>query len=104
MVSLDYYVNETTRHADLILTMTEGHRNAIVAQWPELAARTVLYSADSHDVSDPIGQATPVYASCAEQLSASVGHWADLIIEQALAYSASYHFNPGKRRISPATK
>ncbi len=76
--------DQLARHADLILTMTNGHRNAIVSQWPELASRTALFSTDSHDVSDPIGQATPVYASCAEQMNANIDHWVDVILRQAL--------------------
>ena len=79
--------DQLARHADMILTMTNGHRNAIVSQWPELAPRTHLYSNDGSDICDPIGQAKSVYASCAEQMTSCASHWADLILKQALPES-----------------
>lgn len=75
--------NQLARHADLILTMTNGHRSAIVAQWPELAARTFLFSNNQSDISDPIGQAQTVYSACADQLKSYAQQWADVIVKQA---------------------
>ncbi len=43
------------RHADVIWTMTQAHREAILSQWPEAAGRVHLLSADGADVADPIG-------------------------------------------------
>lgn len=56
------------RHADLILTMTNGHRQAILAQWPEAAPRTMLVCHDGRDVSDPIGGPLEDYERCSEQI------------------------------------
>ncbi|HIA18916.1 MAG TPA: hypothetical protein EYN70_05760 [Planctomycetaceae bacterium] len=61
--------------ADLILTMTRSHRQAIVAQWPQAADRTHLLCRDNCDISDPIGAAPHVYQQCAEQLSKQLAHW-----------------------------
>ena len=76
--------DQLAKHADLILTMTNGHRNALVAQWPELAVRTHLFSNGNTDISDPIGQPKPIYAGCADQLKTFASHWVDVIVNQAL--------------------
>ena len=55
-------------HADMILTMTNGHRNAIVQQWPHLADRVDVLSTDQSDISDPIGGSLEVYQHCAKQI------------------------------------
>ncbi len=60
------------RHADLILTMTAAHRQAIVANWPEAADRTCVLCRDGRDVSDPIGGPREVYRRCAEQLQQAI--------------------------------
>ena len=41
-------------HADLVLTMTRSHRNAIVQRWPELASKTHLLSDNNGDVLRPV--------------------------------------------------
>ncbi len=76
--------DQLARHADLILTMTAGHRRAIVSQWPELDSRTYLFSTDNRDINDPIGQATEVYGGCATELDQYTGFWADKIISEAI--------------------
>lgn len=63
------------RHADLILTMTGSHRQAVVSQWPEAAARTFLLRPDQRDISDPIGQPPAAYAACAREIEASIDSW-----------------------------
>ncbi|MGL4512096.1 MAG: L-threonylcarbamoyladenylate synthase [Lacipirellulaceae bacterium] len=61
------------RHADHIVTMTKGHRQAILGLWPEAASRVKLLDPRGIDIADPIGGPMEVYRRCAEQ------------IEQALA-------------------
>jgi protein-tyrosine phosphatase len=65
------------RFADLILTMTRGHREAILAQWPHAAARTQVLGEAAGDVVDPIGGAAEVYRQCAEQIERFVQQWLD---------------------------
>ncbi|HMP79809.1 MAG TPA: Sua5/YciO/YrdC/YwlC family protein, partial [Pirellulaceae bacterium] len=48
--------------ADLILTMTDGHRQAIISRWPQAASRTFLVARNQNDVSDPIGLPVECYA------------------------------------------
>ena len=57
-----------TRHADLILTMTRSHRDAVVAQSPDAESRVRLLRIDQQDVSDPFGGGTEVYRQCADQI------------------------------------
>lgn len=65
------------RFADLILTMTRAHREALLAQWPEAASRTKLLSRNSADVADPIGGPIELYRRCAEQIDSHLAAWAD---------------------------
>jgi len=60
------------RHADLILTMTQAHRQAIVSHWPEAAARTQLLNPDQTDIVDPIGGPLEAYTRCAAQIAAAI--------------------------------
>ena len=60
--------DQLVRHADLLVTMTRGHRQAIVAHWPEVAARTRLLLPEDRDVADPIGGPLEVYRACASQI------------------------------------
>ncbi len=67
------------RFADLILTMTRGHRDAILAQWPSAAGRVHLLCRDGSDIADPIGGPLEMYERCAEQISAQLKEWLDTI-------------------------
>lgn len=73
-------VNETmVQSADLILTMTKSHRNALVSYWPEAASRTFVLSDGSDDVADPIGGTTEHYQRCAQQIDDYVRKWVEKI-------------------------
>jgi protein-tyrosine phosphatase len=61
--------------ADLILTLTNGHRDAIVSQWPELKNTVKTLRPDGGDISDPIGSPVAVYQSCAQQIDQCIEHW-----------------------------
>lgn len=64
--------SQLVRHADVIWTMTRSHRQALVAQWPEAAARTGVLSRDGGDISDPIGGTEEHYRRCAEQIKSEL--------------------------------
>ncbi len=67
------------RFADIIITMTRAHRDAIVSHLPEAAQRTFVLSRNRGDVSDPIGGPIDQYRRCAEQIDAYLESWADEI-------------------------
>jgi len=69
--------DRVVRFADLILTMTRGHRDAIVEHWPEADPRVQLVSRGRGDVSDPIGGPQEQYHRCAEQLDGLLAAWLD---------------------------
>jgi protein-tyrosine phosphatase len=71
--------HEMIQYADLILTLTNGHRNAIVSRWPHLEKRTFTVRRDNGDISDPIGGSVETYRACAEQIRENLVHWADEI-------------------------
>ena len=60
------------RDADMLFTMTAGHRQALVSHWPSVAERTHLVCPDGRDVSDPIGGSREVYEHCANQIDAAL--------------------------------
>ncbi len=71
------FTERLANFADLVLTMTEGHRQAIMAHFPQAAARTFVLRKDGMDVSDPIGMSVDVYRSTAAQISENLQKWAD---------------------------
>jgi len=54
--------------ADRILTMTRGHREVLVREFPDLAERIEVLAADGRDLSDPIGGGPEEYRVCCEQI------------------------------------
>lgn len=67
------------RFADLIYTMTRGHREAILSQWPEADTRLSVLRLDGGDISDPIGGSVEVYEACARQLESEIAKRLDQI-------------------------
>ncbi len=63
--------------ADLILTMTRGHRSAILAAWPNLHDRVFTLRRDGGDISDPVGMSVEVYQQCADQIDQELSKWLD---------------------------
>jgi protein-tyrosine phosphatase len=68
-------LDRTVRFADLILTMTRSHRDAILAHWPEAEPRTFVLSRGRGDVADPIGGPAELYRRCAEQIDEYLEAW-----------------------------
>jgi protein-tyrosine-phosphatase/tRNA A37 threonylcarbamoyladenosine synthetase subunit TsaC/SUA5/YrdC len=60
--------DDLVRQSDVILTMTNSHRAAIVSQFPQAAGRVAVLSPESHDVLDPIGGPLSAYRECARQI------------------------------------
>lgn len=63
--------------ADLVLTMTRGHRSAILAAWPEMHDRVFTLRRDGGDITDPVGMPVEVYEECATQLDQELAAWLD---------------------------
>lgn len=61
--------------ADVIVTMTRGHRDAIVSCYPQAASRTFVLSRGRTDIADPIGGPQELYRRCAEQIDAYLAEW-----------------------------
>jgi protein-tyrosine phosphatase len=51
-------------HADHVLTMTRGHRQSILNEYPDLGQRVSLLSSDQMDIADPYGGGPRDYAEC----------------------------------------
>ena len=65
--------------ADLVLTMTRGHRDAILAAFPDLHDRVFTLRRDGGDISDPVGMPVEVYESCAKQIESALAEWIDAL-------------------------
>jgi protein-tyrosine phosphatase len=63
------------QNADLILTMTEGHRQALLAQFPAAVNRTYTVARGTGDISDPIGLPVDFYRRCAAQIDENLKWW-----------------------------
>jgi len=73
------FTERLANFADLILTMTAGHRDAVVHAFPQAAPRTYLIRSDGQDVSDPVGLPVDVYRSTAQQLSSHMQAWSEKV-------------------------
>lgn len=67
--------DEMMQTADVILTMTRGHRRAILAAWPSLSDRVHTLRHDGGDVTDPVSQSIEIYQSCADQIDTELDGW-----------------------------
>ncbi len=65
--------------ADLVLTLTRQHRDAILAAWPNHKGRVFTLRRDGGDVSDPVGLHVDVYAQCADQIRDELEKWVDAL-------------------------
>lgn len=54
--------------ADHVYTLTGGHRQAIIAERPDLASRIRLLAGSEGDISDPIGAGREVYEACKAEI------------------------------------
>lgn len=63
--------------ADVILTMTRNHRDAILSKYPEAADRVHTLRIDGGDISDPVGSPIEVYQACADQIDEQLAIWVD---------------------------
>ena len=68
---------QLVRFADRIITMTRGHRHAIVSRWPESSPRVSVLCRDETDVGDPIGGPLEMYEQCAQQIDSQLTDWLD---------------------------
>ncbi|MBB3209537.1 protein-tyrosine phosphatase [Rhodopirellula rubra] len=65
--------------ADLVLTLTRRHRDAILAAWPNRKDRIFTLRRDGGDVSDPVGMPVDVYEQCADQIRDELEKWLDAL-------------------------
>ncbi len=68
---------QLVRHADLLITMTRSHRQAILTEWPDAADHTRLLCQGGQDVADPVGGPAELYRRCAAQIEAELDAWVD---------------------------
>jgi len=68
--------------SDVILTMTNGHRAAIVNRWPQLEKKTFTVRRDNGDIGDPIGGPVELYRECAEQIRENLVQWIEAFDHQ----------------------
>jgi protein-tyrosine phosphatase len=75
--------------ADLILTMTRGHRAAILAAWPNMQDRVHTLRRDGGDITDPVGMPVEVYQSCSEQIDQELTAWLEALGDDFFPDNAS---------------
>lgn len=75
--------------ADLVLTMTRGHRDAILAAWPEMNDRVFTLRRDGGDITDPVGMPVEVYHECADQIDRELAAWLETLDDDFFPESTS---------------
>ena len=60
--------------SDYIFSMTDSHREAILARYPEAAGKTQLLCRRGGDISDPLGSDVATYRQCAAQIESNLKH------------------------------
>ncbi|MEG6617451.1 low molecular weight protein arginine phosphatase [Peptococcaceae bacterium 1198_IL3148] len=78
--------DELITTADLILTMTAGHRQQVLQKAPETEKKVYTlcqYAEEEGDIPDPYGQPLPVYQACAARLEQLITKALDKIINNA---------------------
>jgi protein-tyrosine phosphatase len=65
--------------ADVVMTLTKGHRNAILTSRPDLEQSVRLLSPSGQDISDPIGGGLPEYATCKAEIEQALNELIDQI-------------------------
>lgn len=75
--------------ADLVLTMTRGHRSAILAAWPSMHDRVFTLRRDGGDISDPVGMPVDVYEECADQIESELAAWIESLSDDFFPESSS---------------
>ena len=58
--------------ADHIYTMTQSHRDSILATRPDVSDRLDLLSRESEDISDPIGGGNSEYETCEQEIEKNI--------------------------------
>jgi tRNA threonylcarbamoyl adenosine modification protein (Sua5/YciO/YrdC/YwlC family) len=82
--------------ADLILTMTRGHRAAILTAWPDRVNQVRTLRRDGGDIADPVGSSVEVYEQCANQIERELSAWieslrADFLPVEQISSPVSEH-------------
>ena len=77
-------VTETlVRQSDLILTMTQGHRQAILSHFPDVAPKVKTICVDGRDVADPVGHPIAAYERAAAILDEELAPWVEQLAAEA---------------------
>lgn len=73
-------VTERLAHcSDIIFTLTNGHRQAIISQWPQLQDTVTTLRPDGGDIADPVGSPVAVYEQCSDQIQKCISHWCETL-------------------------
>ena len=76
------FVDKLANDADLILTLTNVHRDAILRTWPQVETKTRTLRSDGGDIGDPIGAPLEVYRKCAAQIEQALQQRLEEIVAQ----------------------
>jgi len=63
---------EYVQAADLVLTMTRSHKDAVIAAVPQAADKVFTlaeFAGEVRDVSDPFGGSDAIYENCAAEIA-----------------------------------
>ncbi len=58
--------------ADVVITMSNSHKNALLYSFPDLKDRISVLRKDGQDIADPFGASVSEYLSCAKQIEEQI--------------------------------
>lgn len=87
--------------ADIILTMTRGHRAAIIAAWPDRANQVQTLRRDGGDIADPVGSSVEIYQHCADQMERELATWIKNLPTDFLAVAVASQANRDHSKDGP---
>jgi len=77
---------EMLARADLVLTMTQGHKESLLVEFPEARGKTFMLSEMAGlplDIADPVGQSLERYRETARDIDRFIRQGLDTIIAYA---------------------
>jgi len=87
--------------ADILLTMTRGHRAAIIAAWPDRANQVQTLRRDGGDIADPVGSSVEIYQHCADQMERELAAWIKNLPADFLAVAVALQANDNHSKDGP---
>ena len=80
---------ETAKKADMLVVMTETHKDTLIGKWPDVSAKVYLLrefgkslNPQDQDVMDPVGCPVEIYEKCFNLMKEPIEHLSEIICKE----------------------